>query len=68
MKPSISIITIGVDDLERAFNFYRELFDIADEQIEIPLTSQRRFGIEVERQRGALEQGDLEAHCVGLPQ
>ena len=33
MKPSISIITIGVDDLERAFNFYRELFDIADEQI-----------------------------------
>jgi uncharacterized protein len=33
MKPSISIITIGVDDLERAFNFYRALFDIADEQI-----------------------------------
>lgn len=33
MKPSISIITIGVDDLERAFTFYRALFDIADEQI-----------------------------------
>ena len=33
MKPSISIITIGVDDLERAFGFYRALFDIADEQI-----------------------------------
>ena len=33
MKPSISIITIGVDDLERAFGFYRTLFDIADEQI-----------------------------------
>lgn len=33
MKPSISIITIGVDDLERAFGFYRELFDIDDEQI-----------------------------------
>ena len=33
MKPSISIITIGVDDLERAFAFYRTLFDIADEQI-----------------------------------
>lgn len=33
MKPSISIITIGVDDLERAFAFYRALFDIADEQI-----------------------------------
>ena len=31
MKPSISIITIGVDDLERAFAFYRALFDIADE-------------------------------------
>ena len=33
MKPSISIITIGVDDLERAFAFYRTLFDIEDEQI-----------------------------------
>jgi len=33
MKPSISIITIGVDDLERAFAFYRALFDIADDQI-----------------------------------
>lgn len=33
MKPKISIITIGVDDLERAFVFYRALFDIADEQI-----------------------------------
>jgi predicted enzyme related to lactoylglutathione lyase len=33
MKPQISIITIGVDDLERAFAFYRALFDIADEQI-----------------------------------
>ena len=33
MKPSISILTIGVDDLERAFAFYRTLFDIADEQI-----------------------------------
>jgi len=33
MKPSISIITIGVDDLERAFAFYRALFDIEDDQI-----------------------------------
>ncbi|KKC38172.1 hypothetical protein WH87_11280 [Devosia epidermidihirudinis] len=33
MKPSIAIITIGVDDLERAFSFYRALFDISDEQI-----------------------------------
>ncbi len=33
MKPSISIITIGVDELERAFAFYRALFDITDEQI-----------------------------------
>ncbi len=33
MKPSISIITIGVDDLERAFVFYRALFDLEDEQI-----------------------------------
>ena len=33
MKPSISIITIGVDDLERAFAFYRTLFDLADAQI-----------------------------------
>ena len=33
MKPSISIITIGVDDLDRAFTFYRALFDISDEQI-----------------------------------
>ncbi|MCS6761604.1 MAG: hypothetical protein MO846_06200 [Candidatus Devosia symbiotica] len=33
MKPSISIITIGVDDLERACIFYRALFDSADEQI-----------------------------------
>ncbi len=33
MKPEISIITIGVDDLERAFAFYRALFDIADDQI-----------------------------------
>jgi uncharacterized protein len=33
VKPSISIITIGVDDLERAFTFYRALFDINDEQI-----------------------------------
>ncbi len=33
MKPEISIITIGVDDLERAFAFYRALFDIADDRI-----------------------------------
>lgn len=33
MKPKISIITIGVDDLERAFVFYRALFEIGDEQI-----------------------------------
>ena len=33
MKPSISIITIGVDDLERAFVFYRALFDMPEEQI-----------------------------------
>lgn len=33
MKPRINIITIGVDELERAFVFYRALFDIADEQI-----------------------------------
>lgn len=33
MKPEISIITIGVDDLDRAFAFYRALFDIEDDQI-----------------------------------
>ena len=33
MKPEISIITSGEDDLERAFAFYRALFDISDEQI-----------------------------------
>jgi len=33
MQPKISILTIGVDDLERAFVFYRALFEIADEQI-----------------------------------
>ena len=33
MKPSISIITIGVDDLERAFVFYRALFELPDESI-----------------------------------
>jgi predicted enzyme related to lactoylglutathione lyase len=33
MKPEISIITVSVDDLERAFAFYRTLFDIAEEQI-----------------------------------
>jgi predicted enzyme related to lactoylglutathione lyase len=33
VKPRISIITIGVDDLERAFGFYRALFDVPDEQI-----------------------------------
>lgn len=33
MRPSISIITVGVDDLERAFAFYRAVLDIADDQI-----------------------------------
>lgn len=33
MRPSISIITIGVDDLERAFAFYRTLFELDDSQI-----------------------------------
>jgi len=33
MKPEISIITVGVDDLERAFAFYRALFDIAEDKI-----------------------------------
>lgn len=33
MKPEISIVTIGVDDLERAFAFYRVLFDLPEEQI-----------------------------------
>lgn len=33
MKPRINIITIGVDDLERAFAFYRALFDLPDDAI-----------------------------------
>jgi uncharacterized protein len=33
MKPRINIITIGVDDLERAFAFYRALFELDDEAI-----------------------------------
>ncbi|WDR06795.1 SCO family protein [Devosia rhodophyticola] len=33
MKPRINIITVGVDDLERAFAFYRAMFDLTDEQI-----------------------------------
>ena len=33
MKPSISIITVGVDDLDRAFAFYLALFDLPDESI-----------------------------------
>jgi predicted enzyme related to lactoylglutathione lyase len=33
MKPSISIITIGVDDLERAFAFYRALLELPDDKI-----------------------------------
>jgi len=33
MKPAISIITVGVDDLERAFAFYRGLLELPDEQI-----------------------------------
>ena len=33
MKPGINIVTIGVDDLERAFSFYRALFELPDDQI-----------------------------------
>ena len=33
MKPRISILTVGVDDLERAFAFYRALFEISEDQI-----------------------------------
>jgi len=33
MKPRVNIVTIGVDDLERAFGFYRALFDLPDEDI-----------------------------------
>ena len=33
MKPRINIITIGVDELERAFVFYRALFEIEDDKI-----------------------------------
>jgi len=33
MKPKIDIITIGVEDLERAFAFYRALFDLPDDAI-----------------------------------
>src|SRR5690606_37025222 len=33
MKPEISIITVGVDDLDRAFAFYLALFDLDDERI-----------------------------------
>jgi predicted enzyme related to lactoylglutathione lyase len=33
MKPRINIITIGVDELERAFVFYRALFEIGDDKI-----------------------------------
>jgi len=33
MKPRINIVTIGVDDLERAFGFYRVLFGLPDDQI-----------------------------------
>jgi len=33
MKPKINIITIGVDDLERAFAFYRALFELGDDSI-----------------------------------
>jgi predicted enzyme related to lactoylglutathione lyase len=33
MKPKINIVTIGVDDLERAFAFYRVMFDLPDDRI-----------------------------------
>ncbi|GLQ53284.1 VOC family protein [Devosia nitrariae] len=33
MKPRINIVTVGVDDLARAFGFYRVLFGLPDEQI-----------------------------------
>lgn len=33
MKPKIDIITIGVDNLERAFAFYRALFELPDDAI-----------------------------------
>lgn len=33
MKPKIDIVTIGVDDLKRAFAFYRAMFELSDEQI-----------------------------------
>ncbi len=33
MKPRVTVITIGVDDLERAFRFYRDGLGLASEGI-----------------------------------
>jgi predicted enzyme related to lactoylglutathione lyase len=33
LKPAITTITIGVEELERAFAFYRGLFNLPDDQI-----------------------------------
>ena len=60
MKPKINIITIGVDELERAFVFYRALFEISDEQIDEALKriAEQNIKYEARAEGEASQDGD----------
>lgn len=69
MKPRISLITLGVDDLERALRFYRDGLGLATEGIigrEFEHGAVAFFELEGGLRLALFARGDL-AHDGGLP-
>jgi catechol 2,3-dioxygenase-like lactoylglutathione lyase family enzyme len=69
MKPRISVLTLGVDDLERAVAFYRDGLGLATEGIigkEFEHGAVAFFDLQSQLKLAVWAQGDL-AHDAGLP-
>ena len=69
MKPRISVLTLGVDDLERAVAFYRDGLGLTTEGIigkEFEHGAVAFFDLQSQLKLAVWAQGDL-AHDAGLP-
>lgn len=69
MKPRISVLTLGVDDLERAVAFYRDGLGLATEGIvgsEFEHGAVAFFDLQSQLKLAVWARGDL-AHDAGLP-
>jgi uncharacterized protein len=66
MKPRISVLTLGVDDLERAVVFYRDGLGLATDGIEFEHGAVAFFDLQSQLKLAVWAQDDI-AHDTGLP-